>query len=433
MVAGLAVRNRYRQNHHVRSDASRSRQRMKPLKPRWAAIALVAAMQVLLWTPGSIAQESRADSIAKQQEDKSKGLRPEVQDRIEQFVAKMTQGGWFFSANPRGFYPYLDSVYSGGGLTLGAGYRGYYGDYAFGEVRGLYSFKNYKRIEGRTVSPNHAGGLLDFEATAGWMDATQIPYYGLGIDTFKEAEANFRLQETYVHAGVTLRPVSWFRLRAVSGYDRFIEKSGTGSSPSIEEVYGPETAPGLGIDPSYIHTEASLGIVWAPAEGYARRGGVYRLSIHDYRNVAGDLSSFQLSRGEVVQHFPFLRETWVLSLRGRMESVFDQDAEVPYFLLPWLGSGSSLRGYGTGRFRDRHSLLMSGEWRWIPSRYALDMALFCDAGTVGRRFKDLKLGDLKYDYGIGIRFHGPEVTPLRFDIAHGSEGWHFVISASAAF
>jgi len=106
---------------------------------------------------------------------------------------------------------------------------------------------------------------------------------------------------------------------------------------------------------------------------------------------------------------------------------------VPYFLLPWLGSGSSLRGYGTGRFRDRHSLLMSGEWRWIPSRYALDMALFCDAGTVGRRFKDLKLGDLKYDYGIGIRFHGPEVTPLRFDIAHGSEGWHFVISASAAF
>jgi outer membrane protein assembly factor BamA len=158
-----------------------------------------------------------------------------------------------------------------------------------------------------------------------------------------------------------------------------------------------------------------------------------RYSFHDYRNVAGDLDSFQLSRSELVQHIPFLRETWVLSLRGRMESAHGTDSDAPYYLLPWLGSGSSLRGYGTGRFRDKHSLLMSGEWRWIPNRYALDMALFCDAGTVGPRFKDLKFSELKYDYGIGIRLHGPAMTPLRFDVAHGNEGWHLVISSSAAF
>jgi len=106
---------------------------------------------------------------------------------------------------------------------------------------------------------------------------------------------------------------------------------------------------------------------------------------------------------------------------------------VPYFLLPWLGSGSTLRGYGTGRFRDRHSLLMTGEWRWIPNRFALDMALFADAGTVAPRFQDLSFDKLKYDYGIGVRLHGPAVTALRFDVAHGSEGWHLVISASAPF
>jgi hypothetical protein len=406
---------------------------MKPLKARWAAPVLIGTVYILLWTPGVCAQESREDSIAQQQEEKSKNLQPEEQDRVEQFIAKMTEGGWFFSTTPRGLYPYFDSVYSGGGFTLGAGYRKYVGDYAFAEVRGLYSLKGYKRFELRMAFPNHAGGLVDFDATGGWMDATQIAYYGLGIDSPEDAESNFRLQETYAQAGVTLKPVSWFYFRGGSGFNRFAQMAGTGESPSIEELYVPETAPTLGVSPSYVHTQATAALVWAPAEGYARRGGVFRYSFHDYRNAAGDLDNFQLTRGEAVQHIPLLRETWVLSLRGRMESAHGTISDIPYYLLPWLGSGSSLRGYGTGRFRDKHSLLMSGEWRWIPNRYALDMALFIDAGTVAPHFKDLKLGELKYDYGIGIRFHGPAMTPLRLDVAHGNEGWHIVISSSAAF
>jgi hypothetical protein len=406
---------------------------MKLRRPGSAVLSCLGTACLLLWTASASSQETRAESIAKKQEEKSKNLQHEQPDKVEQFIKTMQQNGWFLSANPRGFYPYFDSVYSGGGLTLGAGYRGFYGDYAFAEVRGLYSFKNYKRIEFRTVSPNHSGGRLDLEATAGWMDATQIPYYGLGPDSPKSGESNFRIQETYAKAGFTVKPVRWFHLRAVSGYDGYSEKSGTGESPSIEELYGPATAPGLGVSPAYVHTEASAGIVWTPSELYARRGGVYRYSFHDYRNVAGNLDSFQMTRGELVQHIPFLRETWVLSLRGRLESVYGKDALVPYFLLPWLGSGSTLRGYGTGRFRDRHSLLMTGEWRWIPNRFGLDMALFYDAGMVAPRVRDFSLSGLKHDYGIGLRLHGPAVTAFRFDVAHGSEGWHLIFSVSSPF
>jgi outer membrane translocation and assembly module TamA len=101
--------------------------------------------------------------------------------------------------------------------------------------------------------------------------------------------------------------------------------------------------------------------------------------------------------------------------------------------MPSLGSGSTLRGFGSWRFRDRHSMLMSGEWRWIPSRLALDMAIFYDAGKVASRREDLNFTDLKQDVGIGVRFHGPMATPLRIDVAHGSEGMHLVFSGSAAF
>ena len=109
------------------------------------------------------------------------------------------------------------------------------------------------------------------------------------------------------------------------------------------------------------------------------------------------------------------------------------DDVVPYFLLPQLGSGRTLRGYPTGRFRDRHSLLTSAEFRWIPNRLGLDMALFYDAGKVTSRREDLDLDGLKSDYGIGARFHGPTTTVLRIEGARGSDGWRLVFATSAAF
>jgi hypothetical protein len=404
---------------------------MKSWKQKWVALVLVAVV-VLLWTSAAGAQESREALISSVQEEKSKKLQPEEQDRIELFIKKMVEGGWFFSPTPRGLYPYFDSVYSGGGLTLGAGYRKFWGDYSFAELRGLYSLKNYKRGEFRVVTPGHARGRLDFDGTAGWMDATQIGYFGLGPKSHKDAETNFRIQEAYFRGGVTVKPVPWFHLRAATGYENFVELAGTGVTPTVGDKFNSKTAPGLGVSPDYIHSEASAALVWAPAEGYARRGGAIRYTYHFYNNKGGNLDNFQLSREELVQHIPFLRETWVLSLRGRLESVHGSGT-VPYYLLPWLGNGSTLRGYSTGRFRDRDSMLYSAEWRWFPNRFAMDMALFSDAGTVAPRFKDLKFSQLKYDYGIGIRFHGPAVTALRVDVAYGSEGLRFIFSTSSPF
>ena len=40
---------------------------------------------------------------------------------------------------------------------------------------------------------------------------------------------------------------------------------------------------------------------------------------------------------------------------------------------------------------------------------------------------------MKTDVGVGVRFHGPLATPLRIDIAHGSEGLNLVFSGAAAF
>jgi outer membrane protein assembly factor BamA len=101
-------------------------------------------------------------------------------------------------------------------------------------------------------------------------------------------------------------------------------------------------------------------------------------------------------------------------------------------MMPALGGGSTLRGFQSWRFRDRHTLLLSAEWRTIVNRY-LDVALFADAGTVGRTVDDLTTGALESDYGIGFRFHGPITTPLRIEVAHSREQWKLVVAAKASF
>jgi outer membrane translocation and assembly module TamA len=78
-------------------------------------------------------------------------------------------------------------------------------------------------------------------------------------------------------------------------------------------------------------------------------------------------------------------------------------------------------------------MLLQGEWRWIPSRLAIDMAFFYDTGMVAPRLDAITLGRFVNDYGIGIRFHSIGVTPLRVEYARGDEGSRIVFAGSAAF
>jgi hypothetical protein len=56
-----------------------------------------------------------------------------------------------------------------------------------------------------------------------------------------------------------------------------------------------------------------------------------------------------------------------------------------------------------------------------------------DAGKVTASRSDLDFEDLKTDYGIGFRMHGPAATPLRIEFAKSNEGLVIVFSAKASF
>jgi len=375
------------------------------------------------------AQETRSESIAAEQAEKAKNLAPPTQHWSEALLLRFQQG---LVQQPGGFFPYFDSVYSGGGFTLGGGYRHFTGDRTHVSLAGLYSAKGYKLVEAAATSPGHLSGHLDLGGTASWRDATQVAYHGLGIDSPADIDTAFRMQQAIVGGDATLRLHRWVRLTAATAYEDYTLEDPTGSNVPVDDVFTPATAPGLGVNPAYLHTTVSAAFDWRRAEDYARRGGLYRLVRHQYSDQDSTYS-FDRLEAEVVQHIPIVRENWVVSLRGRLETTLDDEDQVPYFLLPALGSGSTLRAYSSWRFRDRHAMLMSGEWRWIPSRVALDMAFFYDTGMVAPRLDAIALNRFVHDFGVGMRFHAPARTALRVEVARGSEGLHLVFAAGAAF
>jgi hypothetical protein len=399
-----------------------------PTPARLLVCATFAMLLNVAAPQAAFAQETRAEEIAAKQKQKSEQVAPYQPSRFERIMTRIENN---FVSPPSGFYPLLGSVYSGGGFTPGLGYRQFYARRAVWDIVGLYSIKHYKSIQIGTRTPWTGQGPGTLDARAGWLDATQVGYYGTGMDQTLP-RANFRLQEAYAALTGTLRPNRWSRLHGEVGYEGYETEEGRGREPSIETIYTPDTAPGLGATPTFIRTEAMAAIDWRPSPGYARNGGLYALTFANFADV-DDTFSFQRLDGEIVQHLPILRETWVVSLRARVQTVLDSGDAVPYFLLPQLGSGRTLRAYQTGRFRDRHSLLTTAEFRWIPNRLGLDMALFYDAGKVTNRRADLDFDGLSTDWGVGARFHGPASTVLRIEAARGSEGWKLVFASSPPF
>jgi hypothetical protein len=388
----------------------------------------VAVAAVTLAVPAS-AQDTRAEVIAQEKARKAAQLAPYVPSVAERLVTKVGAG---LTRLPDGIFPAFGSVYAGGGLALGPGGRVFVGDRSYVEGRAMMSIRQYKLLDASAVFPQLARGRLGLRANAGWRDATQIGFFGLGMATSHDDRANFRMKQTVASLQADVRPAGPLFANVSVGYEDYSFERGQGAHPSIEDVFTAAAVPGLGAEPTYTTFSASAGLDSRPFPGYTRRGGLYGAGYHAWRD-RDTTFSFERVDAEVVQHVPLLRESIVVSLRGRVQSTIGGTDVVPYFLLPSLGSGSTLRGYSTGRFRDRHALLLQAEWRWIVSRAGLDLALFYDAGKVSDRRSALGLADMKSNIGLGLRLHGPRTTPLRIELARGNEGFNLVFAASAAF
>ena len=341
-----------------------------------------------------------------------------------------------------GFFPYFDSVSDGGGLVLGAGYRRFFdswGPRAEWDVKGAYSVRHYKFFEASTTSAGHRDGRVILRGRAGWRDAPQVGFYGVGMETIEADRANFRLQQAYAGGSVIWRATDRVVAGGAVDFEDFTMRPGLGDAPPIETLYSPLTAPGLGTSPAYVHSILTGAYDTRDRPGVATRGRYYGASVHSYLGTA-DRDDFSRLDVQVIHHVS-IRDRWVVSARARLQTTLGGGGAVPYFLLPSLGSGGSLRAYHTARFRDLHAVLGTIEARWLYREWTIDvlrspvgleLATFYDLGQVAAA-RGHQFDALERDLGIGARVHWRNTTPLRVDVAKGSEGWRVVFSGIAPF
>jgi hypothetical protein len=381
--------------------------------------------------PQTSQASSRQAAIEQEQAAKVPTLHPYVPKKAEKYFDKLDtilEGGGLK------WHPFFENAYSGGGFTLGVGRMDYVSAYNTIDVRGSYTISGYKRVEAEFHAPRMFNRRAQLSVIGGWREATQVGFYGIGPDTSVDDKTNYLFNQPYGSALFTIFPSRRFlMLRGGAEFSRWSQEPGEGTSPSVEQVFTPATLPGLGAKVTYLHTQGTIGLDGRTSPGYSRRGAYIAATLHDHKDQ-DDNFGFQVAEYEAIAHLPILRETWVLSFHGRMQHANEKDGQqIPFFMLPALGGGSSLRGFSSWRFRDQNSLLLQAEWRIMVNRY-LDMAFFYDAGKVAARTSDLDLKHLKDDFGFGLRFHGPFATPLRIELAHSRESTiSFIFSSSASF
>ncbi len=193
--------------------------------------------------------------------------------------------------------------------------------------------------------------------------------------------------------------------------------------PSTDELFDPSDISGFEDQPDFLRLSALVAYDGRDDPGLPRAGGYYGVRFTDFRDQ--DLESFDFRRIDVdlQQYVPWLQGYRVLALRAAATMTeADTGHDVPFYYMPTLGGGERLRGFREFRFRDRNSLLFTAEYRW-EAWWALDMALFAEAGKVTFDRRDLDFEDLEAGYGMGFRFHRSDAVSVRIDLAFSREGF----------
>jgi len=111
--------------------------------------------------------------------------------------------------------------------------------------------------------------------------------------------------------------------------------------------------------------------------------------------------------------------------------------DVPFNQLAMLGGETMMRGYYTGRFRDRNYLAVQGEYRWLPFPWSKRFGgvVFASVGTVAHEAQALRKEQWHPAAGVGLRFliFPKKDIFLRADFALTPERTGFYLFTGEAF
>lgn len=251
-------------------------------------------------------------------------------------------------------------------------------------------------------------------------------FWGIGSDTADEAEEDYTPRTFSVEA--YFQKKVWPKQKMYAGlYGQFenyrVTKCEHGGM--LENQVYPGSTGG---------TTSSLGLIlsWDTRDNifFSTRGHYHQVFIHFSRGFLG--SDFETTTVKLdLRKFLPVFSKHVLGWQVLFHSVQGHPSFRNYAK---LGGDMMMRGYYSGRYRDKYFLGIQGEYR-MPVWKRWGLAAFAGIGNVASRLGGFKLDEFKYSLGFGLRFKvsAREGTNLRLDFAWGKGTSGFYFTGGEAF
>lgn len=163
---------------------------------------------------------------------------------------------------------------------------------------------------------------------------------------------------------------------------------------------------------------------------FPRRGDYWLLSgLFNSRAFGGDFAYTHMKL-DARKYLP-VGSANVLAFQGQLQLI---SGTPPFYGYAKLGSDTMMRGYYTGRYRDKVMAAVQGEYRMRLS-WRIGIVGFAGLGNVAPGIGALDFGHLKFSYGTGLRYRisSREATNLRVDFAFGKGTSGVYFTAREAF
>ncbi len=349
---------------------------------------------------------------------------PSVLERALLFVEKK-QVMEYLRAGYHGFHPRFGGLTTGSGFALGPLYRhDLFENKSSFIASAAWSFKKYQQYELMMRTRTDRSSPITFVVHSRYRNFPEEDFYGIGPGSSVGDETDYLFEESIVRIGVDVNHGMGLRYSAFSGYRR--SRSGGSSTgdetPPVEGFW--TGVSGFSSSVEHWLAQFEFGLDRRDSRGNPR-SGVSILFDHGFFVDRNDRLGFRRTGVEFQGYLPFFHKHRVVAIRMSGASTDgSRSQDVPFYDMPYVGGHSSLRGYEEYRFRDRKSVLVNLEYRF-EAFIGLDVALFGDAGQVGREWSDFRLSEFKGSYGGGFRFNTARSVFLRIDIGHSVEGTRF--------
>lgn len=288
----------------------------------------------------------------------------------------------------------------------------------------LGTFKEYVQAKAGLRADPFGQGFRFFELDliGRYHDFPQEDFWGIGPHSLQADRSTYELKQSGLAVTAAVRPVGGLRFGV--GVDYSSNRVDPGEDqryPTTQEQFAAAPPPALQ-GAQLFGPLAFVELDTRDAANNPRRGSFVSFAVSSLDDAGGDDFAFVSWRVDSRGYIPLGTKRRVLALRLLGEFNDPKGgSEVPFFRLARLGSTSTLRGYDSFRFQDRHVLTSSIEYRYQLVS-AIDWVWFTDIGQVFRRRSELSLNNVHVTAGGGLQFKTRDSVVFKMLVGKSGEG-----------